>query len=192
MSYKKIIFLITTLALLLTYAFDQHSQDTERIAWSENRKLGWNDFQGQPDSPGAHIPKAETKTTIEVITKIYATAIEYEVVCYFEKSESWARVDTSSALLAHEQLHFDISEIYARKLRAQLPELTYLSSEDLEAKVRALYRTILLETVEFQHQYDLETAHSSNREQQLLWAEKISAMLEQTKTHHATTVSAKK
>jgi len=191
MPQKIIIPLFTTLVLLF-FAWSSLAQNAERIAWSDSYKLSWADFQGKPDLLEVHLQKAETKTTIEVVTKIRATTIEYEVVCYFERNQSWAKVDTSSALLAHEQLHFDISEIYARKLREQLPELTFISRDDLERQVRALYGDILLETVEFQHQYDLETEHSKNREQQKKWTEKIKAMLEDTNYYQATTVVAVK
>jgi len=191
MHHKKIIFLSTTLALLFS-TWSSLAQNAESIAWSDSYELNWADFQGKPDSLEVHLQKAETKTTIEVVTKIRVTTIEYEVVCYFEKDQSWKMPDVSPALLAHEQLHFDISEIYARKLRQQLPELTFISRDDLEEKVRALYRDILLETVELQHQYDLETEHSRNRKQQKIWKEKIKAMLEDTQVYKSVKVVSQK
>ena len=71
--------------------------------------------------------------------------------------------------------HFDISELYARKMRKRL-EATHFS-RNVKAEVKAIYREILKELSDFQSTYDEETNFSRNREQQLRWNQKIKEVL---------------
>ena len=50
-------------------------------------------------------------------------------------------------------------------------------SSNVKAKVKSIYREILKELDAFQNQYDDKTNFSRNREQQLLWNEKIAEAL---------------
>ena len=43
------------------------------------------------------------------------TGFKYHITCQFDKNSSWGRVKTDY-ILSHEQGHFDIAEIYTRKL----------------------------------------------------------------------------
>jgi hypothetical protein len=163
--------------VLLTSSFNEISDESSKILWSEDYKLKWHDFQGRPDDTRTSEEESATKTRIEVNTKITKAQIEFFVPCYFEKDKSWAVKSTSPELLNHEQLHFDISEFFARKLRQKLFETKFATSYDIQLKVKEIYHEILLASIDFQNKYDKETNHSKNKDQQFMWNKKVKEML---------------
>ena len=77
--------------------------------------------------------------------------------------------------MGHEQLHFDITEVYARKLRQELAKTKF--SKNAKAEVKEIYRNILKELNDFQNKYDSETNFSRDTVQQLIWNKKIKKAL---------------
>jgi predicted secreted Zn-dependent protease len=69
-----------------------------------------------------------------------------------DKSRSWIKSKTDSASLRHEQGHFDITEIYARKLRKDITHARSL----FEAKT--IYWQIVAEEEHEQNEYDKDNA----------------------------------
>jgi len=75
-------------------------------------------------------------------------------------------------ILSHEQGHFDISEIYARKLNKALK--AYRPRENsISRDVNEIYKKVMDEKEEYQTKYDKETDFSRNKQQQSEWLEKI-------------------
>ncbi|UJH92241.1 DUF922 domain-containing Zn-dependent protease [Antarcticibacterium sp. 1MA-6-2] len=76
----------------------------------------------------------------------------------------------SDYLLSHEQLHFDITELHARKLRKHL---SHLSIDQLSKKpkevLNSFYTKVEKERAAMQLQYDRETKHSLNKEAEAKW-----------------------
>ena len=71
-------------------------------------------------------------------------------------------------ILAHEQIHFDISELYARKLRKELKE----HKNQLTLKrgyMSRVFNQIYGESENRQTLYDQETEGGQNEAQQALW-----------------------
>ena len=91
------------------------------ILWSKNRPLTWDDFKGPPTPVRTH-NRAGTGMTIQYISmkNIYGQ-VEINPLCYFQKCRSWTNTNDSKTL-DHEQLHFDIQELYTRKLRKSYSE----------------------------------------------------------------------
>lgn len=166
--------LVFLVAMGTGYAQD----DDEAIPWSPNRKLTWADFKGE-----APVTDRAAATTASGITYQFATTgtrdkmdIDYTVTTFFYPYKSWYQSHLcDSMILSHEQLHFDISELYARKMRVRMATATFTGN--VKAEVKAIYREILEELEAFQDLYDQETNFSRNREQQLLWNAKIEAAL---------------
>lgn len=82
-----------------------------------------------------------------------------------------------SVILSHEQLHFDIAELYARKFRKQLSETQF--STDIKAEVKELYQKVLKELYIYQNKYDRETNFSRDRKQQQYWNAMIADALKE-------------
>ena len=98
------------------------------ILWQENKKLKIQDF------------KADNKDTIKVnrqqfLGAISAIRIEYSsfqrnknsvpdfsIKTYFDPNESWMLLK-NDYVLQHEQIHFDLTELYARKMRKSVESL---------------------------------------------------------------------
>ena len=105
--------------------------------------------------------------------------LDFEVNAYFYPNESWYRPKLCNEnTLAHEQLHFDITEIFARKMRDKLQRTSF--SDDVKAEVRKIYNDILKELQEYQERYDWETNFSRNREKQAEWNQKIAETLKES------------
>lgn len=153
----------------------QSPQDYDTISWSAERRLSWDDFQGK-----APLNARAAAITASGISYRFSTSgtkenmeVDFQIDTFFYPSKSWYQPELSDeVILSHEQLHFDISELYARKMKARLAEQTFTHS-NVKAKVKSIYREILKELDDFQNQYDDETNFSRNREQQFIWNEKM-------------------
>jgi len=106
------------------------STTTDTIYWTEDYKLTWNDFKGQPDY------NVETISALSSSGLMHAKGcknnkLDYEILSYFEKRESWVKVEAyTDHHLKHEQIHFDITELYARKLRRALSEQNFKCGQE--------------------------------------------------------------
>jgi hypothetical protein len=148
------------------------ADEKEIIIWQENRPLAWDDFQGKPQKRFA---AASTHYDIQKIIDVQkgdSIAITIQAVFFCKKSwkkESWI----SESVLRHEQKHFDIVELYARKLRKLINANNYSSAIELTIKSDSLYAIIDKEMDVYQDKYDDETDGSMNGEQQRAWEKKI-------------------
>ncbi|MGI4872376.1 MAG: DUF922 domain-containing protein [Janthinobacterium lividum] len=90
------------------------------IPWSANRPLTVADFQSRPQPNETHA--ALTSTDIHTGASCHGNAFAGTARASFDPTRSWVREPAAITpkLLRHEQLHFDIAEVYARRLRQQL------------------------------------------------------------------------
>jgi len=96
--------------------------------------------------------------------------LKYDISSYFDKDESWVKLD------------FDITELYARKLKEQLSGETFYCGE--EERFNRLVDEFLANWESEQHNYDLETHYSNKHDEQHAWEAKISsALAEHDHTH---------
>ena len=85
----------------------------------------------------------------------------------FEPHNSWTKTNESVELLEHERLHFHISELYARKLRKQIQETKFNSTDQkLMNEISRMYEDKMNELSKYQIRYDRETSHSTMEEKQ--------------------------
>lgn len=150
------------------------AQDT--IYWSEQRPLSWRDFQGTPDM--SKIESAQTTSGVALELE-YSENLEsgiweytYKVNSYFLPALSWYKPnDINYYLLEHEQTHFAISELFARKLNKELSKLT--PDETIGEVAENIYNRMKKEHVALQHKYDEESKHSLNIDRELQWQKMI-------------------
>ena len=152
---------------------ENHDARLDYIEWTAHYNLGWNDFQGKPGLEA--IGDAGTAVAIKAKPYMVKNKISYHVRALFIKTKSWYR-DQSPALLAHEQLHFDIAELYARKARKKIAEIALTHEADLKVYNTAV-RKILDESNRVDIQYDLETLHGAMSDKQEEWEEKVNRQL---------------
>ncbi len=87
----------------------------DEIVWHSNHKLKWTDFKGRPERSQPY--EAISFCSIESKVSQLNNEAEFEMIAKFDKTKSWTKTDTSAHILNHEQRHFDITEIYTRKIR---------------------------------------------------------------------------
>jgi hypothetical protein len=152
--------------LLVTVALQQNNN---LIDWNASRKLTWEDFKGpvDPDSKNA----ALTSSSINIEFGYDQTGLEYTIKCSFNKQKSWVRI-RNTEVLAHEQGHFDLAELHARKLYKALKAYKF-NAGTVSADVNKIYESMMQTHHEAQNQYDSETDYSRNRVKQEEWQKKI-------------------
>lgn len=168
MAYQA--FLISMKLLVLFLLISPYLSSAQLLEWNEYYRLTWDDFQGKPTP----VSKGDAGTFVQIKAKPYLVGGEafYDVHAYFDREQSWA-TEKSRSLLAHEQLHFDIAELYARKIRKRIHQLKSEGVKDV-SKINAAVRHLLEESNEADIRYDAETLHGSLRSKQAQWEEKVS------------------
>lgn len=163
------------LLLLLAAPALSFSQETkeELIDWSSNRLLTWADYKGAPRrfSDAA----ASTTTYLGLEYQAGQGKFTYTIQCRFSATKSWGAAKTDY-ILKHEQGHFDIAEIFARKLHKELSAYRF-NSNTFRDDLREIYNRVSGEKEAFQQQYDRETDHSRLRIRQEEWLVKIQEMI---------------
>ena len=151
------------------------SKNEELLDWSTSRKLTWNDYKANPD-PNSDAA-ASTTSYLAIEYNITSSSFSYKIQSRFSKTRSWGQHKTEY-ILSHEQGHFDIAEIFARKLHEQMSEYRF-NKRTYQQDLNKIYQDILDEKEKMQNDYDKETNHSIKKEKQAEWLKKIKKMLEE-------------
>ena len=176
---------VARIILLLTLAVQQgrsqHDADVSdtNLVWNEHYSLQWHDFRGKAGT--GSIGDAGTVVHIKAKPFIVNKQIHYDVRAIFNREKSWAR-DTSRTLLNHERLHFDIAELYARKIRKKVSELRRRGVDDIGTFNDAI-KELLLESNDVDAQYDAETLHGALSRKQAEWVRKVGQELADLKNY---------
>ncbi|MBS1736099.1 MAG: DUF922 domain-containing protein [Bacteroidetes bacterium] len=173
----KILIQFLFVSFFLIEANNSFAQDT--IHWRPGYKLKWEDFQGKPDSNSPY--KAISTPAISYNLSVNEKKISYKVSCHFYKIKSWTKSDNQE-LLMHEQGHFDIAELFARKLRKKFAEYKF-SSATISYDFREIYNKVVEEKDKMDSLYDKETNLSRNKQKQIYWNKKISSELKKLEAY---------
>ncbi|MDY8134048.1 DUF922 domain-containing protein [Aquimarina sp. 2201CG5-10] len=154
----------------------------ERFSYAEKSKLDWSDFRGKPDSNSSFDSAVNTGITYQwAYSKdgdkdSAQVELKYEVESFCYPSKSWVKGgQMTDYLLAHEQLHFDISELHARIMRKRLKE--YKAGKNIRKDLNKMYKLVERMRINMQERYDEETNHSRNRENQKKWEKKVETLM---------------
>lgn len=153
-------------------------QKPKRYAWSATHKLQWSYFEGFPQYNSNYAATANTglSHSIAINRQGFYDRENSKVLAHFYPTFSWYRAsDTSATILRHEQAHFDITEIHARKLRKRIANFTF--SNQSQTEVKALYQEIEKERQLMQRVFDHDTKHSRDIKQEFIWESNIAKML---------------
>lgn len=164
------------IAFFFSFTQGWAQEETDKIFW-EKDGITWENFEAQPDENSSF--HANTSAGLSYSWGLTngngVIELEYEVKSYFNKQGSWVKSGSKNEyLLKHEQVHFDITELHARKLRKKLSEinLNSLGKEPREV-LNNYYKVIEKERGLMQQKYDRETNHSLNKNAQLKWQEYV-------------------
>jgi hypothetical protein len=137
------------------------------IEWNEGQRLEWVDFLGNVNDSSSY--DAESFAEIRYNYTFNTTrGFFFHVYANFNKNASWSRKEFRSfALLKHEQLHFDIAELYARKMKEAFENYNY--TENYREEIAQIFNEKKLEYHLMQLKYDEQTSHSLDKEKQQEW-----------------------
>ena len=161
----------------------------QNIKWTADRNLAWDDFQGTADASSKY--HAQTQSGVKYSYRwqsSYSKAIyTFEVFSYYDKSLSWVkRGKLTPELLAHEQLHFDISELHARKLKQSVTKATF--TKRYKSEINKLFKENQTARETMQERYDRETEHMKNYKIQLEWQKYVDEELKRLEIYMETKV----
>ena len=171
----------TNLLLIFFVAFlfisNSDFNESNIIYWVDHDRLFWDDFKGEPEVKLKNMA-ALTSSGIVYYTGCKDDKLIYKVRAYFDKSESWVKDEArNDHHLKHEQIHFDITELYARKLRKLLSTREFKCHEEKEFKI--FIDAFLTNWEVEQKLYDINSAFSVKKMVQKEWEEKVESELEE-------------
>jgi transketolase len=171
--------------LILTISFQSQivtAQPYDTLQWRPSRTLSWNDFKGRAEKFSED--DALTKSSIVVSFEFVRPGnINYEIHAVFHYYGSWVKdYAKSERLLMHEQTHFNITELFARKIRKELSETEYVPGK-FKTTLDAIYNKYEAEWKNYQRVYDKQTNQGINQKAQKEWDKKINDELELLKNY---------
>lgn len=165
MRFKKL------LVLCFIFFVDISASQMTTISWRVDYKLQWQDFKGQPhDDTDAVAVTASGITFCYSIKTSNTKIIDFTTTleAHFYPDKSWcSKARADDYILAHEQLHFDITELHVRKLRKQIAQVKV--SQNLKSKLNLLHKTSNIELAAMQNKYDTETNNAIDKDFQKQW-----------------------
>ena len=154
-------------------------KDEPIISWKESYRLSWLDFKAQPNNNVEAVAITASGITFGFsITQTSDKVVGFstEVYAHFYPEQSWYKIEQADThVLGHEQLHFDITELHARKFRQHISLLK--TSDTIRNELKQLHNAINKELAELQNKYDDETDYSRNVAAQTKWKTYIEAEL---------------
>lgn len=166
---------LVVIFLFVSAVAGAQEKNEELLNWSASRKLTWNDYKAQP-APG-NDDAASTTTYLGIEYHITSSRFGFKIQSRFSKTRSWGRYK-EDYVLSHEQGHFDIAELFARKLNQEMSAYRF-NKKTFQQDLDKIYKNILDEKEKMQNDYDTETNHSINKEKQAEWLKQIAALLEE-------------
>lgn len=151
-------------------------QAGDTLLWKAEVPLTRQDFQAKRSVHGKNIP-AYTSSAIYLYQKDDNGSLNFYVEAIFLKSESYMK-EESVYTLKHEQLHFDITELYARKIRQQIAATDFTKVRDVVKEIQKIYNRSTSDWQKEENRYDSETQHGINAATQKIWNENIARQLE--------------
>lgn len=167
--------------LFLVCCFLVFVQDDEPVlTWNDSYKLSWQDFKAKPNFADSAVAITASGITfgfsITQTDRDEVVSFSSEVHAHFYPEESWYKIERADDhILGHEQLHFDITELFARKFRYQISQLKL--SNSIRRQLKKIHNDINSELSQMQKKYDKETDFSRNFEFQAKWKIFIDAEL---------------
>ncbi len=192
----RILITCITLFTFLSASKCQKANSDDIIVWKAGMNLTWKDFKGKPDKNDT-IYDARTFTQIYLEYEENDHSIEFDIPCYFYKNSSWSKSKSkrqeSISLLKHEQLHFDITELMARRIRKEFSEYKSYNLSSTYYELKKLYDHFDNdERLRINTSYDEQTAHGTIIEKQKEWEKKIENELYKLRKYEDTKVKVRR
>lgn len=147
----------------------------KEISWHPDRQLTIRDFRASTENRPA-TASSHCGFTIAYTNDRLTGAVLLSVSTEFYPRDSYFKVTEDSVfVLAHEQLHFDIAEVYSRKFIKMAQEQVNTAG-DWANEIHRLYQSVYSEMIVRQDAYDAEIY--TDRKEQAAWNEIIKQELQ--------------
>lgn len=157
--------------LLISFLACLFYQDEPTMSWNPDKKLIWSNFKASPIQHYDVIAVTASGLSFHYSTTRYNNGridYDFDVTAHFYPEKSWyIEDDVTEITLAHERLHFDITELHARKFRQRVRNKKF--SNNIDAEMDVINNAINAELRDMQKQYDEDTSHSRIIEKQEVW-----------------------
>jgi Bacterial protein of unknown function (DUF922) len=166
----------------LTTVINNKVAQFDGIVWSATRPLLWSDFKGPaPSNSGQE--GARTVYSLFNGARCTRQIFEFQVITAFLPRQSWVEpvvlrtTAESQRTLRHEQTHFDLAEVYARRMRKYFAELPAPCARTT-ATLDELAGGFIRDEATTQAQYDEETRNGRLAPKQSEWDHTVAGLLE--------------
>lgn len=150
------------------------------ILWQADRKIDWSDFRAHRKPPGRMSAALSVCGIGFEGVEENRRLVSVKIAVKFYPEKSWKHPDhLTPEVLAHEQLHFDITELMGRRFHEEIKELNKKGKLNARSLEKA-YDKISKQHAEMQQLYDKQTNHSLNARLQEWWSAYVSSELEKT------------
>jgi hypothetical protein len=160
---------------------DQQIALHDGLPWSSTRALTWVDYKGRV--PAADTDGAHTAYSLFSAGRCVRRSFDFRVTAAVLPAQSWVKPTVvadrtrSRNTLRHEQTHFDLTEVYARRMRQYFGEL-YEPCLKSEVELDALAQKFVQQESDAQKLYDQETNHGLLAAKQTAWNNEVAKELE--------------
>ena len=158
----------------------------DTIVWKQDSLLNKDDFKAK--GHGKNGPLGYTTTCIFLYPNESNGVLVFSVEALFIKSKSYI-VEYSDYVLKHEQLHFDICELYARKLRKMISDKDFKKVSNVMQTIQNMYNKASQDCFKEEEKYDNDTNHGLNAAKQQVWADDVKKQLTELDAYSNTEVN---
>jgi hypothetical protein len=144
--------------------FAMCARGQSELSWEQHPKLSWMDFKGGTRKVAGD-PTAVTDTGFRTQLMCREGVLDIEIKAEFYPDTSWVKPKEKLAtLLKHEQGHFDITELYVRKMRKAIRDAKIQCEDESKAESagKALLAPLDHEWEKAEKQYDADTKDGTN------------------------------
>lgn len=152
----------------------------DSIPWSRYGPLDWNDFKGR--APVGGVEGARTVYALTYESQCRGNKFTFLVTAVFFPHQSWVKrsvvIDPSESarVLRHERTHFNVTEVYARRMRKYFAEL-YNPCGQTDDQVRAAVDRFVADEAALQKRYDDESGYGLEAPRQRVWDRDVEEQL---------------
>jgi hypothetical protein len=184
--------LLNTLVFLIAIFFNSETvliaSDSIKI-WSEQVRLKKSDFLSAiKPNPNTNFVGTEENAIgaygIRAYVQQDACKITIYIIPYINKYQSWMYpYDSIRGILKHEQIHFNITELVARKLRYEISSFQRNGINDISEYSVLINSFIKDSLLNFQAKFDKETLNGTKIQKQNEFSDYIDSELEKYKSY---------
>lgn len=121
------------LLLLFLIGFSAHVFPQDYLEWDAKRKLTFSDFKAPVPKNNIENVRLSTKISFQT-KKVNGKVVDFKIFNQLDRNDSWIKTKQQE-IIDIQQIHFNLSELYARKIRKDVQILLENKEENKEKYV---------------------------------------------------------